>query len=102
MATVFGVFDAQAMVVLAVALIGIVPVVLYREKTSRWFVYAYGCLLVAALATNLEYVFLPEVLNVTEHVVGNMGAGIAFAVAAYMYRKETIEAEDEIDAELEV
>lgn len=90
MADVFGVFGPQAFVVLIVALIGLGPVVLYYSDTYRWFVFAYGFLLVAAFATNFENVFLPDLLNYTEHIVGNMGAGIAFAVAAYLYRKHHI------------
>lgn len=84
--TAFGGLDPQAMVVLVVALIGTVPIVLYRKRTDTWFIVAFGCLLTAAIATNAENVILPDVLNLTEHVVGNMGAGVAFAVAAYLYR----------------
>jgi len=91
---VFGVFGPQAFVVLIVALIGLVPVVLYYSDTYQWFVYAYGFLLVAAIATNFENVLLPDLLNYTEHIVGNMGAGIAFAVAAYLYRKNEITTND--------
>lgn len=94
MSEVFGTFDPQAFVVLVVALIGVVPVALYYVQTPGWFVIAFGCLLVAAVATNIENVVLPDVLNFTEHIVGNMGAGIAFAVAAYMYRRETITSDD--------
>lgn len=87
---VFGVFGPQAFVVLIVAVIGLAPVVLYYSDTYRWFVYAYGFLFAAAFATNFENLFLPDLLNYTEHIVGNMGAGLAFAVAAYMYRKDEI------------
>ena len=86
MADVFGLFDPQALVVLMVALIGAVPVALYYEKTDKWFVAAYGFLLFAAVVTNLENVLLGDVLNFLEHSVGNLGAGVAFAVAAYRYR----------------
>lgn len=101
MATVFGVFGAQSLVVLIVAIIGIVPVVLYYEKTPWWFVVAFGCLLVGAFATNFEDLFLPTVLNYTEHFIGNLGAGLVFAGAAYMYRKKKITSGDETPTETE-
>jgi hypothetical protein len=87
---VFGTFGAQTLVVLIIALVGLVPVVLYRQETPRWFIVAYGFLFVAAFATNFENLFLPTVLNLTEHFVGNLGAGVAFAVAAYVYRRDRI------------
>lgn len=90
MASFLGGLDPQSSVILAVAIIGAVPVILYRDTTYRWFLYAYCCLFVAAFATNFEYIFLPTVLNVTEHVVGNLGAGVLFALAAYKYRTERI------------
>jgi VanZ family protein len=88
---IFGVFGAQSLIILIVAVIGLVPVVLYYEKTPTWFVAAYGFLFVAAFATNFENALLPNVLNLTEHFVGNLGAGLAFAGAAYTYRKREIE-----------
>ncbi|AZH23892.1 hypothetical protein [Haloplanus aerogenes] len=98
MATVFGVFGAQSLVVLIVAVVGLIPVVLYYQKTPRWFVAAYGFLFVAAFATNFEDLFLPTALNLVEHFIGNLGAGIAFAVAAYAYRKKHIEGDDDVAA----
>lgn len=95
MAQVFGAFGAQAFVVLIVAVIGLVPVALYFTKTPKWFLIPYAFLFVAAFATNFENVFLPDLLNFTEHLVGNMGAGLAFLAAAYMYRKQSITADGE-------
>jgi hypothetical protein len=46
---------------------------------------------VAAFATNVEDLFLPAVLNLVEHLVGSLGAGIAFATAAYMSRERQIQ-----------
>lgn len=97
MATILGGLDPQSVVIFAVAVVGAIPVVLYYDKTYRWFVYAYACLFVAAFATNFEDLFLSELLNLTEHVVGNLGAGIAFAAAAYMYRRENITAGSDED-----
>lgn len=98
MAEIFGVFDAQSFVILIIAVIGLVPVVLYRSETPTWFVVAYGFLFVAAFATNFEDLLLPDVLNLTEHYIGNLGAGLAFAVAAYTYRKRHIESPAEGEA----
>ena len=95
MAEILGAIGAQTFVVLVVALVGLIPVALFYRRTYRWFVVAYGFLFVAAMATNLENVVLPDILNYTEHLVGNMGAGLAFAAAAYMYRKEHLMSGDE-------
>lgn len=99
MAEVFGVFGPQAFMILIVALIGLVPVILYREETSSWFLYAYGFLLIAAFATNFENVLLPDLLNYTEHIVGNMGAGIAFALVAYIHHQRTSTTETQTGVE---
>lgn len=91
MASVFGVFGPQDFVVLVVAIIGLIPVFVYYEKTPNLFVVPYACLFVAAVATNLEELFFPTLLNLVEHSVGNMGAGVTFAVAAYLYRERRID-----------
>lgn len=98
MAEIFGVFGAQTFVVLIIAVIGLVPLLLYRTETPTWFMIAYGFLFVAAFATNFENLLLPDVLNLTEHYVGNLGAGLAFAVAAYTYRKRHITSAAEAEA----
>lgn len=98
MAEVFGVFGAASFVILVVAAVGAVPVFLYRKQTANWFLLAYGFLFVAAFATNFEDLLLPNLLNLAEHYVGNLGAGLAFAVAAYTYRKRRIEGDDEADS----
>lgn len=87
---ILGFFGAQAFVVLIVAIIGLIPVSLYHENVSQWFIIAFAFLFFAAFATNFENVFLPEVMNFSEHLFGNMGAGIAFAVVAYKYRQQSI------------
>lgn len=94
MADIFG-MDPQSLVILIVAVVGLVPVVMYYEETPKWFVIAYGFLFFAAFATNFEDVILPEVLGFLEHFIGNLGAGIAFAVAAYLYRRDVIEADSD-------
>lgn len=96
MATVFGAIGAQTFVVLVIAVIGVVPVVLYRRETPTIFLVPYVFLAVAAFATNVENLVLPDLLNLAEHYVGNLGAGLSFAAAAYLYRRRTI-VDDEAD-----
>lgn len=50
----------------------------------------YVLLIVATVVTNVENLFLPTVLNYTEHYLGLMGSGLAFLVAAYVRRKQVI------------
>lgn len=101
MATILG-FDAASFVILIMAVIGLGPVIYYFERTPIWFTAAYAFLFVAAFATNFEDLFLPDVLNLMEHYVGNLGAGVAFAVAAYTYRKQNITAEEQAEPTGEV
>lgn len=46
----------------------------------------YGFLLLGAIRTNVENLLFHDVLNFIEHSVGNLGAGIAMAVLAYVHR----------------
>lgn len=48
-------------------------------------------LIVGAISTNLEALILGNLLSVIEHGVGIMGAGLAFAAAAYLRRKNVLE-----------
>lgn len=76
----------QEVVVLIVAVGGLLPIILYYRWATRWVLIAYAFLLIGALATNIENLFWHDQINRIEHFVGNLGAGIAFAVAAYAYR----------------
>lgn len=87
-------FEPAELVVLVVALVGLLPILTYYREETRWLTFAYGFLLIGAVATNLEAVVLPGVVNLGEHVLGVMGAGVAFAVAAYMHRRDQIETDD--------
>jgi len=80
--------------VATVALVGIVPVVVQYRERSRWFALGYGMLVVAALSTNVESLFLGDVFNLAEHGVGLMGAGLAFFAAAYVHRKREVVGEE--------
>lgn len=90
MTTVLGSIGAQTFVVLMIAVIGVVPVVLYRHETPTMFLVPYAFLAVAAFATNVENLVLPDALNLVEHFVGNLGAGLSFAAAAYLYRRQAV------------
>lgn len=92
-------FDPAALVILVVAVVGIVPIAVYYREETRVFALAYVCLLVSAFATNAENVVLPELLNLTEHVVGLLGSGLMFAYAAHHRRKTVVTSDDTTDAE---
>lgn len=92
-------FDPAALVILVVALVGLVPIAVYYREETRVFVLPYACLLIAAIATNAENVVLPNLLNLTEHVVGILGAGVTFAVAAYLRRRNVIQTDSRTDVE---
>jgi asparagine N-glycosylation enzyme membrane subunit Stt3 len=82
--------DPASAVLMAIALVGLVPVLIHGRAESRLFVVAYGCLAVAAFATNLENLFLGTVLNYAEHFVGLGGSGLVVFLAAYRrYRRVT-------------
>lgn len=82
--------DPQSAVLPVIALIGLVPVLLHYRAKAKLFVVGYVCLVVATLATNLEDLFLGDVLNFTEHAVGLMGSGLLFLAAAYVRRKQVL------------
>lgn len=92
--------DPAAVVILVVAVIGLLPIVAYYRTETRVFVFAYAFLLTAAIATNVENVILPDIFNLIEHAVGILGSGIMFAVAAYLRRRETVNADEGIGAEV--
>jgi len=79
--------DPMKVAMAAVALLGVVPVALQYRDRAKWFALGYALLVVAALSTNLENVLLGDLLNLAEHGVGLMGAGIAFFAAAYIHRQ---------------
>jgi len=75
------------LVILLVGLVGFILVAIYYKTLSNWLVIAYGFLLISAIMTNIENLFWYEVFNFIEHSVGNIGAGVTFAVAAYVHRQ---------------
>lgn len=79
--------DPQELVILLVAVGGLVPLAIYYRVLPRLIVLPYAFLVIGAVMTNAERLFFPDLLNAIEHSVGNLGAGIAFAVLAYAYRR---------------
>lgn len=98
MAAGLAALDPHKAVLPIIALLGLVPIFLHYRNQSKWFVVAYGFLVVATLSTNLENLFLGTVLNYTEHMLGLMGSGIAFLAAGYLRRQQILE-ESESDSE---
>lgn len=81
-----GALEPGEIVVLTVALVGLVPVMLRYSDDAKWFVVGYCCLVVGAIATNVEALFLGDLFNFVEHGVGLLGSGLAFAYAIYERR----------------
>ncbi|SEW25271.1 hypothetical protein [Halobacterium jilantaiense] len=86
-----GAFGVLEVVGLIVAVLGLLPVLSQYKDETKWFTAGYLLLVVGMIATNLEAVVLPVVLNVTEHVVGIGLAGITFLFAAYQRRQDIVE-----------
>ena len=82
--------DPSEVVLPIVALIGLAPVVIQYRRESKWFAVGYLFLVVATLSTNLEALFLGDLLNLAEHSLGLMGSGIAFLAAGYMRREKVV------------
>lgn len=76
----------QEVVILIVATGGLIPILMYHRWATHWVLIAYGFLLIGAIATNIENLFWHDQINRIEHFVGNLGAGVAFAMVAYAYR----------------
>lgn len=69
---------------LFILIIGYIPIVMnFRQWRDRWIFGAYTALLIGTIATNLEAVVAPVLLNYVEQVVGVMLSGILFAVCAH-------------------
>lgn len=88
-----GPFSVLELVALFVSLVGLVPVLTQHRESTKWFTAGYGLLVVGMVATNLEAVVLPVVLNFVEHGVGVGLAGVVLFVAAYRRRESLTETE---------
>ncbi len=88
MALSLGALEPGELVLVTVALVGLIPVAVRYTSDAKWFAIGYCCLVVGAIATNAEALFLGDLLNIVEHGVGLMGSGIAFAYATYQRRQD--------------
>ena len=87
MLTGLSALNPPELVILFIALAGLIPVAFYFKQLSNWIVIAYGFLLIGAITTNVENLFWHDVFNFIEHSIGNLGAGVAFGIIAYLHRK---------------
>lgn len=85
--------DPSEVVLPIVALIGLIPVVVQYRRESKWFAVGYMLLVVATVSTNLEALFLGDILNLAEHSLGLMGSGLAFFAAGYLRRQQILQSE---------
>lgn len=90
MQTGLAALDPHKAVLPIIALIGLIPVLLYYRRSSRLFVVGYVLLILATVVTNVENLFLGTVLNYAEHYLGLMGSGLVFLLAAYVRRKQVL------------
>lgn len=90
MAGILEVLDTKELVLVVIALGGLVPVAMHYREESKWFAVGYLLLVVGAVATNVEALFLEELFNAVEHGVGILASGIAFLVAAYLRRQQVL------------
>ncbi len=89
-----GSLNPQEVVVLTVAVAGLIPVLLYRSRLHALHEAAYGFLLLGAVATNVENLLWHDAVNLVEHGVGNMGAGLAVAALAVLHRRRRHQMDD--------
>lgn len=85
-----GAFGVLEVVGLIVAVLGLLPVLSQYKAETKWFTAGYLLLVAGMVATNVEAVVLPVVLNFTEHVVGIGLAGVTFLFAAYQRRQDIV------------
>ena len=74
----------QELVVLLIAIGGFVPIIVYRARVSRWVVLPYVFLALGAVLTNVEHLIWHDMLNLLEHSIANLGAGVAVAMLGYL------------------
>ncbi len=74
----------EELVALLVAIGGIIPIIVYRHRLSRWLLIPYGFLLLGVILTNVEHLLWESHLNYLEHGIANLGAGIGLVVFAYI------------------
>jgi hypothetical protein len=87
MVSALAALDPKELVLVAIALLGLIPVLKLNTARSKLFTGGYLLLCLAAVATNLEALVLGDVLNVVEHAGGLLGSGLVFFAAAYLRRR---------------
>jgi hypothetical protein len=98
MASELGALDPKELVLVAIALLGLIPVLKLNTDRAKLFTGGYLLLCVGAVATNLEALVLGDVLNGVEHVGGLLGSGVVFLAAAYVHRQSIVNDDDrEVD-----
>ncbi len=81
-------FEPAEFSVMIIAFIGLAFVLLnVRRHRMRLFSIAYLFVVIGAVATVAESFVIPDILNVVEHAIGFMGAGLLFAWVAQNTRK---------------
>lgn len=84
MVITFETMNPEELVALLVAIGGVIPIIVYRRRLSRWLLIPYGFLLLGVIMTNVEHLIWEGQLNYLEHGIGNLGAGIGLVVFAYI------------------
>ena len=86
------VFETGEVVSLVIALIGyfILLIEFKNHKNLLHLFVAYSLLLVGAIATVVETVYLPDVFNLVEHLAGRALVGIAFGLMAFLAYKKVV------------
>jgi hypothetical protein len=87
--------DPDELVLIAIAILGLIPVLKLNTARSKLFTGGYLLLCLAALVTNLEALILADVMNGVEHTVGLFGSGLVFLAAAYVRRRSLTRDDDD-------
>lgn len=96
MAVMVGPFELYEVLLMALLLVGLIPVTLqYLAHRNRWFYSAYVAFCIGSVATVLEHVMLPDLLNLVEHTVGIMLSGLLFWLTAMYSAEDVIDDRDE-------
>ena len=90
MVSALSVLDPKELVLVAIAILGLIPVLKLSTARSKLFTGGYLLLCTAAVVTNLEAFVLGDILNGVEHAVGLFGSGLVFFVAAYLRRRRLL------------
>ncbi|WP_245902830.1 hypothetical protein [Salinigranum rubrum] len=90
MASELSALDPKELVLVAIAILGLIPVLKLNTERAKLFTGGYLLLCLGAVATNAEALFLGDVLNGVEHIAGLLGSGVVFLAAAYLRRQQII------------